>query len=50
MMTAKLKKNLINNNAPMVIKHRPFCVRSNKLSRCNAGVIFDEAEVIHSFV
>lgn len=50
MMTAKLKKNLIKNNAPMVIKRSLIYVLSNKLSRCDAGVIFDKAEVIQGFI
>ena len=50
MMTAKLKKNLIKNNAPMVIKRSLIYVLSNKLSRCDAGVIFDKAEMIHGLI
>lgn len=49
-MTEKLKKNLIKNNAPMVIKRSLIYVLSNKLSRCDAGVIFDKAEMIQGFI
>lgn len=47
---SKLKKNLIKNNAPMVIKRSLIYVLSNKLSRCDAGVIFDKAEMIQGFI
>ena len=45
-----VKKNLIKNNAPMVIKRSLIYVLSNKLSRCDAGVIFDKAEMIQGFI
>ena len=49
-MTAKMKTLVINISAPMVIKRSLICVLSSKLSRCDAGVIFDKAEMIQGFI
>lgn len=49
-MTATLKMNLIKLNASMGIKRSLIFVLSSKLSRCDAGVIFDKAEIIYGFI